>query len=318
MKRSLLIFLLASIVMLAPSVTFAAGVNFFGPIVPTECKCPGSAPDFGCVFQTVQNLLAFAVSIGSIIATLMIAYAGILLITSPINAENRTKAKNMLTNAVIGLVIALSAWLIIDFVMKALYNGAAAGAAFHKAEALPWNGIISTTGGKLCFVPTQTTGSTTGPGPTATGGPGTASGTLMSSGISGVTLSSTGNCTDKNKSTCTSLDGMQPALLQQISNIKNSCSNCTITITGGTETGHSTNGAYTHGNGYKVDLRLDSGLDKLLEGLISTGTRTGDGSGPSWTDSCSKDFPADQQNQYVRETSDPAHWDIRIIRACPL
>ena len=46
------------------------------------------------------------------IAAIMIAYAGFLLITAA-GGEQKTKAKNIFFNAVIGLVIAAAAWLII-------------------------------------------------------------------------------------------------------------------------------------------------------------------------------------------------------------
>ena len=60
---------------------------------------------------------------GIIIAVLMIAYAGFLWVTNPINAENRTKARSVLMNAGIGLLIALGAWLIVNTLLGALSGG---------------------------------------------------------------------------------------------------------------------------------------------------------------------------------------------------
>jgi hypothetical protein len=145
MSRSFLVTLAAGAVTLLPLIAFAADADLNSPIINSICNCPGTAPGFGCVLQVIQNLMNLAVTVGVIITTLVAAYAGILWITSPFNAENRTKGRSMLMNAVIGLVITLSAWLIVDFVMKALYNSQV---TVNQAQVGPWNAIISTkTGG---------------------------------------------------------------------------------------------------------------------------------------------------------------------------
>jgi len=151
MSRPLVAFIAVSIILLAPQAVFAASTNFFGPIVPDgtngqlDCNCPGSAPSWGCVLQTVQNAISFGVSMGAIIITLVIAYAGILFIANPTNPGQREQGRAMVMNAIIGLVIVLCAWLLVDFVMKALYNGSEAARVtnYTKAPALPWNAIIS-------------------------------------------------------------------------------------------------------------------------------------------------------------------------------
>lgn len=165
MVRPLLVFLAAGIILLGPLTVSAATTNFFGPIVPNgtngqpNCICPGSAPSFGCVLQTVQNAISFGVSILVIIITLMIAYSGILFMVNPTNPNQREHGRSMVTNAFIGLIIVLCAWLIVDFVMKALYNGSAAADAvgYSKAPALPWNAIIEGRGEGVneCIIPKE-------------------------------------------------------------------------------------------------------------------------------------------------------------------
>lgn len=127
--RVLLPVLVVGIVALAPHAAYAASATFFGPIVPPECHCDAatnggqqSAPDIGCVLQTIDNAMNFAISIGVIIFVLVTAYAGLLLIFSPMNSHNRELARTVILNAVIGLLIAMSAWLMVDFIMKSLYN----------------------------------------------------------------------------------------------------------------------------------------------------------------------------------------------------
>lgn len=134
------------LLLLVASPAHAAETNFFGPIVPSECNCPGAAPDFGCVLQVGQNLLNFGVSLGVIMVTFLIAWAGLMFITNASNPANRQKARNRLLNAALGLVLVLGSWMLVDTIMKALYN--------ENSGFGPWNSIIATSGGVKCVVPT--------------------------------------------------------------------------------------------------------------------------------------------------------------------
>lgn len=132
----LLSFVLLDIALLAlPAEVYAQ----FGPIVPEVCRtCPCG---FGGVLAIIQNVVNFLIGIGIIIATLIIVWGGILYVLSPANPENRSTANKMLINAVVGLLITLSAWLIVDFVMKTLYGG----------QFGPWNSILLTGEGAACI-----------------------------------------------------------------------------------------------------------------------------------------------------------------------
>ncbi|MEV6524254.1 hypothetical protein AB0M43_20070 [Longispora sp. NPDC051575] len=69
---------------------------------------------------------------------------------------------------------------------------------------------------------------------------------------SGITWSSSGGCTNRNVSTCTSFEQINQSTVSGIKTFK-AITGCAINITGGTETGHS-GGTYSHWNGYKVDV----------------------------------------------------------------
>jgi hypothetical protein len=130
-----------------PEISYAAS-SVLKPIISTtgSCVCTGSAPDWGCVLQTIQTFMGDFVAFATVIMTIFIAWAGFTYIQSPTNAEKRSQANARILNAIIGLVIVLCAWLLVDTVMKTLYadNGGWG----------PWNKIlISTTAGAYCIKP---------------------------------------------------------------------------------------------------------------------------------------------------------------------
>lgn len=169
--RAVLPLLVFGILAFAPHPAFAADATFFGPIIPPQCHCETSAPDFRCVLAVMQNVINFAFSISVIIFVLVAAYAGFLLMFSSVNSENKSKAKGMLTNVVIGLLIALSAWLIVDFIMKTLTR-------YEDTDLGAWNSILGDGGDSFCLKVTQPNGdsssgdTTEGTGVTAGGGTG--------------------------------------------------------------------------------------------------------------------------------------------------
>ena len=127
-------------------------MNFFGPIIPLVCKCEGMAPGWGCVLQVLQNTINLGISLGIIFVMLALAYGGLLFILNSTNPGNLEKGRTVMLNSLIGLAVVLSAWLVVDFVMKTLYN--------EDSEFGPWNAILASKGDDLCLkakVPTPLT-----------------------------------------------------------------------------------------------------------------------------------------------------------------
>ncbi|MPZ82960.1 MAG: hypothetical protein GEV28_22215 [Actinophytocola sp.] len=81
---------------------------------------------------------------------------------------------------------------------------------------------------------------------------------------SNITWSSSGGCSDRYNSTCTSFSQVNLATIQGIQTLK-SASGCGINVTGGTEVGHAS-GTYSHWNGYKLDTSLNSCLNGYIQG----------------------------------------------------
>lgn len=145
-----------------------ASIPFFGPIVPNSSTC---AAGWGMIIVVINNLISFLITVAIVfIAPLMIAYAGFLFVVNPVNSSGISKAKDILLNTVIGIVLALAGYLIVDALMAVLYNGKVgswaqiinwngdqclpqlgtqAGAEFNQAPPIVTGGSGGTTGGNV-------------------------------------------------------------------------------------------------------------------------------------------------------------------------
>ena len=85
---------------------------------------------------------------------------------------------------------------------------------------------------------------------------------------SGITWSSSGNCSDRDNPSCTSFEQVNLATIQGAQTLK-SASNCALNVTGGTETGHG-DGTYTHWNGYKLDYGLNNCISNYIRGTFTS------------------------------------------------
>ena len=112
----------------------------------------------------------------------------------------------------------------------------------------------------------------------------------------GITRVSTGGCTNRNVSTCTSYEQINQETVSGIKTFR-SISGCAITITGGTETGHAS-GTYSHWNGYKIDLSLYSCVGSYITRTFPYAGTRGDGA-PM--------YKSGAGNIYAKESN---HWDI--------
>lgn len=126
-----------------PLAAHAGGIPFFGPIVPDAInRC---AAGWGMVITVINNIISFLITLAIVfVAPLMIAYSGFLFVVNPVNAGGKEQAKKILTNTIVGIIIALAGWLIVDAIMAVLYNPTAVGST--------WSQLI-TSGGALPCIP---------------------------------------------------------------------------------------------------------------------------------------------------------------------
>ena len=90
--------------------------------------------------------------------------------------------------------------------------------------------------------------------------------------------------------------GLRQSTIDGLAQLKEECG-CDLTVTGGSELGHS-EGSFSHGAGYKADLRLTPELNNYIESNYErVGTRS-DGAAL---------YRDPDGNTYAREST---HWDI--------
>ena len=125
-SSKLIVFLVIFSMLIMPVFSFAAGLvpctNTPDPVTGVVSdKC-----DFNALMTLINTVINFIfVSMVIPIAAIMFVYAGFLLVSSGGSSEARVRAKNIFTNAVIGLVIALAAWLLVKTILSVMgYNGA--------------------------------------------------------------------------------------------------------------------------------------------------------------------------------------------------
>ena len=106
-----------------PDPDFVAGKSLIpcGHAVAGVVNNPCSFNDALTLINAVIRFILFSMVIP--IAAVMFFYAGFLMVTSGGSSESKTKAKNIFTNTVFGVVFAVGAWLIIRTLLSVLgYN----------------------------------------------------------------------------------------------------------------------------------------------------------------------------------------------------
>lgn len=140
MTRKIIIFnillTIISIVFLMPLVTSAqvidpqaGGSGVFVPCSGTDC----SACD---LVKLGNSIIKWLISIVSLLFAVIMIVAGFRLVTSGGNQSARDGAKSMFTNALIGFIIILAAWLLVDTLMRALLGDSGELRGYG-----PWNEI---------------------------------------------------------------------------------------------------------------------------------------------------------------------------------
>lgn len=107
--------------------------------------CEGADCQTCHVIELGQNVITFLAGLAVSVATLMFAFAGIKYLTSRGKEGEISSAKNMMTNAVVGIVIIFASWVIVNTVMVFFLpnNGQIRdfSQGIDSSVYLPWNEI---------------------------------------------------------------------------------------------------------------------------------------------------------------------------------
>jgi hypothetical protein len=284
MKRTLVHFFVFLLLVL-PTVSFAQDEG----LVP--CGGEGDPECQAChVVQLAQNILTWVINIMASIIALIFVIGGIKMVMSAGDTGAVKQARKMITNSVIGFIILLTAWLIMDTVLKTFVNEGAIG-PWHQVECVP--------------PPTYTTAPAAG---TVTPLVGAGPGTGLAPGAEKLTdaqarelLAAAGITINKTAEQGTSLDGMNIATVNDAIKLKSACG-CVIVITGGTEsTGGHTVSPTGHAAGFKYDVRPNPALDTFITTNYTTyGVRS---------DGAQQYYDANTGVIYAREGD---HWDVKV------
>lgn len=284
------------------AVVLSASV-FIGTTSIASAQATGLVPCSGldcttCNFADLANtIIKILFGAVALIFGVMMLVSGFGLVTSGGNPAALNDAKSKFTNALIGLLIMMSAWLIVDTLMRTLLKG-----DDGVIEGWgPWSEIQC----KKQTEPETYRGTGDGtdagdivpppvPPPVA---PGTYTHAQALTALGGsFTVVSSESCSDKTKTYCTSLDGVRINTINRLKAFQ-AAVGIPLVITGGTEVGHA-GGTYSHANGYKIDLRVN---DTLNNYITTNFTSIG---GSKWRDP--------NGNIYYRH-GPPDHWDIAFI-----
>ncbi|GGP83887.1 hypothetical protein ACWDY7_32335 [Streptomyces calvus] len=111
-----------------------------------------------------------------------------------------------------------------------------------------------------------------------------------------ISWSSSGGCSNRGNSRCTSFTKINKATIAGLVAFKKA-SRCAVRVTGGTERGHAS-GTYSHYNGYKADIALNSCVNNYITSRFKHSGKRSDGATL---------YKSPAGNVYAREGN---HWDI--------
>lgn len=118
--RPLVLFILA-LVVVTPAIV-GAELKTIVPCNPTigaDGKMTGACTVCH-IAQVAQNVLNDGIYIAVFLSAILFAWAGFLYLTNVASEGQQSKAKSVFSSVLIGLLIILAAWLVIDTLMKTL------------------------------------------------------------------------------------------------------------------------------------------------------------------------------------------------------
>jgi len=93
---------------------------FFAKLLP---DCPASGCTFCDLSKLGQNVINFSIEIASVLAIAFIVYGGIMMMLGSGNPQKIKESQGVIWAAIIGVVIALTTWIILNTFFHLLTGG---------------------------------------------------------------------------------------------------------------------------------------------------------------------------------------------------
>lgn len=131
-RRQYLLVVVLVVLALAPSLALGAGLTTIVPVNDKyNCNGPGGCNSICAIADLAQNILNDGIFVAVFLSAILFAYAGLKMLISPASPAQQGQAKTLFFNVLVGFIIILAAWLIIDTLMRVMLG----------SNPLPWNKI---------------------------------------------------------------------------------------------------------------------------------------------------------------------------------
>lgn len=244
--------------------------------------------------RLVQGIINFLIGLAIPAAALLIAWAGVLYFTAGGDTGKYAKAIGIFKHVILGFVLALTGWLIVQTVLYAVFKDSYyrgwnnIQCSDNRPRSAPISSILNPLNAPATGGTTVTPGS--GGGPQASvycdelgmcwynqtpytpgeGGDVYTQTEALANLAAGISLKEGA-----------SLNGVQPTTIEYANSVRSAC-NCEFVITEGTGGTHAP-GTFSHANGYKLDIRSKDN-PALYNWVTSNGTLGNWSNGtPTWT-----------------------------------
>lgn len=218
-KASRKIIVMASIVFCAVFMFIVAVPTVLAVDIPVYQQLeniPGADAKSTNFLDYVHSIYRLSLWIVGISAMFMISVGGFMYLTSAGNTSSAASAKGVIKDALIGLLLGLSAWLLLNTINPDLTKlDVQSLANSPTGEATP----------STPSVPVTPTGKVGDPWPDDAD---------VRSKMHGVAFNHTPGCSTIGQKNCTSVYQLGQSAIDGVVKLKNDC-NCTVTVTGGTE-----------------------------------------------------------------------------------
>jgi hypothetical protein len=290
-------------------------------LVPTDL-CDGPTCSACHIVELINRLIKWLIGIVILLFAVLAVWAGFGLVTSGGNPSALSDAKSRFTNAFIGFLIVLAAWLLVDTLMRGIVSGTDGNIKGYG----PWSQVQCFSQSEVDIDPdildiTET--STEPPGAvdatygyvdpvtgfittTPAGDP-----SVAGAGLNDVQVKVLLDGAGIEYKNSVGGDGLKQHVIDELINLNAAC-DCDITVTSLTDGNHA-NGQFSHAKGFKADIRSTGGGDpnpklvSYVQSLPSAG---------QWRDGTKLHYDADACATYAIETGPQAHIDVEYRTGC--